>query len=174
MNEAIIISGYVPGAIGRITELQATYYAAHWGLGLYFEAKAAREMAEFFSRLQPNHDGAWLAQVDDLIVGSIFIDGSDADGEGARLRWFMIDPAYQRRGLGRRLMEAAMPFCNRQGFKRVYLTTFAGLDTARHLYEAYGFTLCSETDGAHLTGTSSLVEQVFEYFPDANLSTKSL
>ena len=169
MNNITIISGYVPGAIGRITELQSTYYANHWGLGLYFEAKAATEMAEFFSRYQPDRDGAWLASVNKTIVGGIFIDGSNASGKGARLRWFILDPAYQGHGLGHRLMKQAIAFCDRQGFKRVYLTTFSGLDTARHLYEAYGFTLCSETDGTHLTGTSSLVEQVFEYFPDANL-----
>jgi GNAT superfamily N-acetyltransferase len=169
MNDITIISGYVPGAIGRITELQALYYATHWELGLYFEAKAASEMAKFFSNFQPDRDGAWLARVDNIIIGGVFIDGADADGEGARLRWFIIDQAYQGHGLGHRLMKEAISFCNRQGFKRVYLTTFAGLDTARHLYEAYGFTLCRETDGTHLTGTASLVEQVFEYFSNANL-----
>ena len=44
MNATTIeLTGYVPGALGRITELQARYYAEHWDLGLYFEAKAATE-----------------------------------------------------------------------------------------------------------------------------------
>ncbi len=158
----IELTGYVPGAIGRVTELQATYYAKHWGLGLYFEAKAAAELAAFLSRFNPAHDGVWLAQADGGVVGSIFIDGSDAAGEGARLRWFIIAPDYQGRGLGNRLMEEAVSFCRRAGFRRVYLTTFAGLDTARHLYEKFGFRLCAEEDGSHLTGKSSLVEQRFE------------
>lgn len=158
----IKLTGIVPGAIGRVTELQATYYAEHWQLPLYFEAKAATELASFFTRFNPAHDGVWLAHANDTIVGSIFIDGSNADGEGARLRWFIIAPGYQGRGLGNRLMEEAVSFCKRAGFRRVYLTTFAGLDTARHLYEKFGFRLCAEGDGSHLTGKSSLIEQVFE------------
>ena len=170
MDNINIISGYVPGAIGRITELQSIYYAKQWDLGLYFEAKAATEMAEFFGRYQPERDGAWLASVDDTIVGGIFIDGSDVDGGGARLRWFIVDSAYQGRGLGHRLIKEAVSFCDRQGFKRVYLTTFAGLNAARRLYESYGFTLYGEMDGTHLTGKSSLVEQIFEYFPNETSS----
>jgi GNAT superfamily N-acetyltransferase len=160
-----ITSGYVPGAIGRITELHGTYYSLHWGLGLYFEAKVATELAEFMSRIRPERDGAWLARTEDQLIGGVFIDGADSDGEGARLRWFIVDPAYQGQGLGHHLIARAIAFCDRQQFRRVHLTTFAGLVAARHLYESYGFNICGEADGAHLTGKSSLVEQVFEYFP---------
>ena len=165
MDNIEITSGYVPGAIGRITELHGTYYSLHWGLGLYFEAKVATELAEFMSRFRPKQDGAWLAKAEAQIIGGVFIDGADSDGEGARLRWFIVDPAYQGQGLGHHLIARAIAFCDRQQFRRVYLTTFAGLVAARHLYESYGFALCGEADGAHLTGKSSLVEQVFEYFP---------
>ena len=126
-------------------------------------AKVAIEMATFLSRFDAEQDGAWFAPIDGTIVGSIFIDGSQADSEGARLRWFIVDPAYQGLGLGNRLMDAAMTFCRRQRFHRVYLTTFEGLTTARHLYEKHGFILCGEEDGSHLTGKSSLTEQIFEY-----------
>jgi len=161
MNE-IELCGYEPGAIGRITELQASYYAKHWGLGLYFEAKCATELSEFLSRFNPAQDGAWFAKVNGQIVGGIFIDGKDAQGEGARLRWFILDADYQGHGIGNRLVQEAISFCKRAGYKRVYLTTFSGLNTARHLYEKFGFRLHSEIDGAALTGTSSLTEQIFE------------
>ena len=157
----IELGGYVPGTIGRVTELQATYYHTHWKLGLYFEAKAATEMSAFLSRFDAAHDGAWIARVKDEIVGAIFIDGIDADGEGARLRWFIIAPAYQGCGLGNRLMHEAVSFCKKAGYKRVYLTTFSGLSAARHLYEKFGFRLYHEEDGSHLTGSSSLIEQKF-------------
>jgi GNAT superfamily N-acetyltransferase len=156
------ISGYEPGAIGRITELHGTYYHEHWDLGLYFEAKVASELAAFLSRFDPSRDGIWIAKVGGEMVGAIVIDGIDAAGEGARLRWFILAPEYQGKGIGNRLMQEAMTFCRKAGFKRVYLTTFAGLDAARHLYEKFGFRLCREEDGSHLTGKSSLVEQVLE------------
>ena len=58
-------------------------------------------------------------------------------------------------------MQEAVSFCKRVGYKRVYLTTFSGLSTARHLYEKFGFKLYHEEDGTHLTGNSSLTEQKF-------------
>jgi GNAT superfamily N-acetyltransferase len=163
--EAVELSGYVPGALGRLVELHGTYYAEHWGLECYFEAKVAAELGAFMGRFDAAHDGAWFARVGGRIAGGLVIDGSRASDEGARLRWFIVDPAYQGLGVGGRLMDAAMAFCRAQGFRRVYLTTFAGLDTARHLYEKHGFVLCGEEDAADLTGDASLTEQIFEWVP---------
>jgi GNAT superfamily N-acetyltransferase len=158
--------------IGRITEMHGTYYAKYWNLGLYFEASVAAELAAFYKGFDAAQDGAWVALDENRIVGGIFILGSDADTEdvrtqdspGARLRWFILDPAYQGRGIGRQLMDAAMAFCDARGFRRVYLTTFAGLDAARHLYEKYGFRLCAEVDATALTGDPSKVELILERF----------
>ncbi|MBZ0302944.1 MAG: GNAT family N-acetyltransferase [Anaerolineae bacterium] len=164
----IQLTGYFPGSLGRIVELHGTYYAEYWDLGLYFEAKVAVELANFLSRFDPARDGAWFAANDGVVVGAIFIDGKDAAGEGARLRWFILDPTYQGQGIGQRLMDAALNFCRQQRFLRVYLTTFSGLIAARHLYEKAGFRLCHEEDGTHLTGNAALVEQVFEWLPPAD------
>jgi hypothetical protein len=40
-----------------------------------------------------------------------------------------------------------MPLSIQQGYKRVYLNTFAGLDAARHLYEKHGFVLILQQIG---------------------------
>ncbi|MCA9909216.1 MAG: GNAT family N-acetyltransferase [Anaerolineae bacterium] len=166
--DEIRLTGYTPGAMGRIIELHGAYYARYWDLGLYFETKVATELAAFMSRFDAAHDGAWFAHVGERIVGGIFIDGSRVADEGARLRWFILDEAYQGLGLGARLMDAAMDFCRRQGFRRVYLTTFAGLTAARHLYEKHGFTQYDEIDGTELTGNPALTEQFLEWvMPDA-------
>ena len=84
--EAQIRAGCIPGAIGRITELHGTYYHTHWGFHLFFEAKVASELAAFLSRYTPEHDGFWLALVDQTIAGAIAIDGSEAAAQVARLR----------------------------------------------------------------------------------------
>ncbi|HEX2620734.1 MAG TPA: GNAT family N-acetyltransferase [Phototrophicaceae bacterium] len=162
----IAITGYVPGVVGRLIELHGTYYATYWGLGLYFEARVAAELAAFMQRFNPQTDGLWVATANGQVIGGIVIDGNDAAGKGARLRWFIIDPAYQGQGVGNRLVSEAVEFCKRQKFKRVYLTTFAGLNSARHLYEKQGFRLHHEEDATELTGKSSLVEQVFELVLD--------
>lgn len=160
MKEVSLSAGYIPGAIGKIAELHGTYYAQHWDFGLFFESKVATELSEFLNRFDPAHDGFWLARAQDQIVGAIAIDGSQAATTGARLRWFILDPAYQGQGIGNLLMHAAMQFCEQAAFKRVYLTTFAGLDAARHLYEKWGFRLCEEEEDTHWG--KAVMEQVFE------------
>jgi hypothetical protein len=42
MND-VTLSGYIPGAIGRIVELHGRYYHEHWGFDLFFESKVATE-----------------------------------------------------------------------------------------------------------------------------------
>ena len=159
MNE-ITIGGYRPGAIGKLVELHGTYYSKHWNFGIQFESMVAAEMGEFHSRFNPATDGFWLAMSGDMIVASVAIDGSRHETEGARLRWFIADEAYAGTGLGNRLMNEAMNFCRRNGFKRVYLRTIVGLFAARHLYDKFGFKLVeeypSETFGA------PAIEQLFE------------
>jgi hypothetical protein len=44
-------------------------------------------------------------------------------------------------------MTQAMEFCRNNKYDSVYLWTFKGLDSARHLYEKYGFSLTEESSG---------------------------
>ena len=157
---AEIRSGYLPGSIGRIVELHGTYYAFHWGFGAFFEARMARELAEFVNRFDPQHDGLWTAVVAGRIEGSIAIDGSrSGDGE-AHLRWFILDVSQRGQGTGRRLLDEAIGFCRRCGHRHVTLWTFAGLDAARRLYEQAGFHLAVERRGAQWG--IEVTEQQFE------------
>ena len=159
---ALKITGYVPGAIGRVTELHAAYYKRHWDFDLFFESKVATELSEFIARFDPARDGFWLAMIDNMIVGAVAIDGSEAKTSGARLRWFIVSPEYQGRGIGQRLLGEAITFCRRATIRRVYLHSFAGLDPARHLYEKFGFVLCEEKEDT--TWGKTVTEQTFELF----------
>jgi len=143
-SKPFTIQGYLPGAIGRVTELHARYYRQYWGFDLNFEAEVATELSEFLKRFNPERDGFWLALQDEVIVGAAAIDGGGAGGGRARLRWFIVSPEHQGRGLGRRLMEEALDFCRRAGIRQVYLWTFQGLEPARRLYERFGFRLVEE------------------------------
>ena len=161
----IKISEYVAGCIGRVIALHGTYYRQNWNLGRYFEASVAAGIGKFYLNFDAGRDGAWFALAGSTIVGGIFIVGTGEPAGEARLRWFIIDPAFQGQGIGHRLMNQAMAFCRDRGFQRIYLTTFPGLDAARHLYELHGFQLVAEADGAHLTGSNELVEHMYEYRP---------
>jgi GNAT superfamily N-acetyltransferase len=154
------LSGYIPGAIGRIAELHGMYYYKHWGFHLFFESKVAIELSEFLRRFNEERDGFWVARMEENIVGAIAIDGVHHDGQGAHLRWFIIAPENQGHGIGRVLLEEAATFCRKKKFGRIYLWTFAGLDAASHLYEKYGFKLCEQREGNQWGRT--VIEQKFE------------
>ena len=161
MNDIQILSEYIPGAIGKVVELHATYYAQEWGFGLFFEAMVATELASFLSRFDERHDRFWIAVHGQRIVGSITIDGSEVAMRGAHLRWFILDPEYQGKGVGNQLMGEAMRFCEEKNFQRVHLSTFVGLDSARHLYEKWGFKLVEEHESN--TWGVGVREQKFEW-----------
>lgn len=156
-----LVTGYSPGAIGRIVEMHGTYYHRHWKFGLFFEAKVASELSEFTNRFEEGRDGIWTILNGEQIAGSIAIDGMKAGGsEGAHLRWFIIDPQLQGQGWGKHLLTKAVSFCDQREYRRIYLWTFKGLASARHLYETVGFQLVSEQDGDKW-GTR-VNEQLFE------------
>ena len=133
--------GYAPGTIGRITEAHAVYYHEHWGFDASFETQVARELSEFVSEFQADRDGLWVAVSDGRFTGSIAIDGKHAETEGARLRWFIVVPAHQGSGIGRALLQQAVAFSWRKGYRSIFLWTFEGLTHARRLYEVIGFRL---------------------------------
>ena len=147
MSDVEIIRGYVPGSIGRVAELHSIYYFENWGFGIFFEAKVATELCEFFGRYDKNRDGFWIASREGHIEGSITIDGIHAETKGAHLRWFIISDESRGKGIGNKLIKAAMDFCRKNNYKRVYLWTFEGLHPARHLYEKMGFELIEQQKG---------------------------
>ncbi len=153
------LRGYLPGAIGRIAELHATYYHKYWGFGRFFEAKVAAELAEFLSRFDKDRDGFWTTCLNGRVEGSIAIDSIKAESLGAHLRWFILSSKLRGQGFGNTLMEKAVSFCQERQYHRIYLWTFEGLDTARYLYEKFGFYLAEEHEGAQW-GTT-VVEQKF-------------
>lgn len=139
------IGGYYPGAIGGLTELHAVYYNQHWGFDLSFETQVAGELSEFLGRFNPAKDFFRTAREGRRLMGAVAIDGNHPDG--ARLRWFIVDPSHQGQGLGRRLINEAVDFCRGAGHRQVHLWTFQGLDAARRLYEEAGFKLAQERPG---------------------------
>ena len=138
--------GWRAGVLGWVIAEHGTYYEMHWQLGAAFEAKVAQAMGEWMQRYEPTRDLLLVAHDADGILGSISLDGSGAHAttDGARIRFFIITERARGRGIGRLLMNEMMTFIQSTGFKGAFLTTFRGLDAARTLYEAHGFTLTHE------------------------------
>lgn len=139
---------FFPGALGAIARLHGEYYAKHWGFGIFFEAKVASELAAFAMR-KSDSDLVLLARDDDGLAASLILDLNDPDSgdRGAHLRWFIMADRCRGTGMGRQFMAHAMAHADDHADGKSWLTTFAGLDPARALYEAHGYTLKHEAEG---------------------------
>jgi len=155
----ISFDGYRPGALAAVIGLHMDYYGREWGFGRPFGTKLAAEMGAFLARYDAGRD-LFLSAYDGTgaLVDSVTVDAKAA--EGAHLRWYILADGARGAGLGRTLLERAVAHCAERRFPRIYLTTFAGLDAARHLYESLGFKLCDESDRDQWQG--GVREQRFE------------
>jgi GNAT superfamily N-acetyltransferase len=131
-----------PGDLGRIVELHGRLYADEHGWSSTFEAYVAQGLAHAFLHRDPRRDRIWIAETGERLVGCIGVVGR-VEG-GAQLRCFLVHPAARGRGLGRRLLDAALAHCREIGCPSVTLWTVAGLPAAAHLYRSAGFVLAEE------------------------------
>jgi N-acetylglutamate synthase-like GNAT family acetyltransferase len=138
------ITGYSIGSIGRIVEMHAVAYNQRCGYDFSFEVFVAKELGEFITNFNPACDGLWLYKKNGAIVGCVAIDGHGSATEGARLRFLIVHPAHQGRGVGKVLMENAVSFCKDRSMSTVFLWTASTLYEARQLYENFGFSLVEE------------------------------
>ena len=160
MEKKIKIGGYYPGVVGKITQIHAVYYHEHWGFDVSFETQVGRELSKFVSEFNEERDGLWVATASGKFAGSVAIDGYNAKKEGARLRWFIVDPDFRNAGLGKKLISRTVEFCKKKQYPKIFLWTFEGLDAARRLYESQNFRL-SETHDVTQWG-QQIKEQKFE------------
>lgn len=153
MSELQISTHYLPGLVGRVTELHARYYSQHWGFGPFFEAKVATELSDYVRTYDQDRDCLFSIVVNSTIEASLAIDRSSETENIAHLRWFIVSEHLRGQGAGNKLLSAAMEFSRFRNYTGVYLWTFKGLKSAKHLYEKNGFKLTEEKEGAQW-GTS--------------------
>lgn len=142
-----IVSGYLPGFVGRTLEMHMQYYSRTVGFGAFFEATVGAALADLAGKLSHPLNQTWSALSRGRIVGSVSIDGETLGDNRAHLRAFIIDDSLRGSGVGRQLLNRAVSFCDERAFDETHLWTFKGLDAARHLYESVGFVLAEEQPG---------------------------
>lgn len=140
---SLATDGYLPGAASQCAARMSCFYAALFGVDRRFEADTVGAMHRFIDRFDARHDGFWtLRAADGPVLGSLAIDGNERRAgrdNTATLRWFYLDDALRGRGLGRRLLAAALSHVRSAHYDRVVLHTHERLGAAVRLYEAQGF-----------------------------------
>ncbi len=156
--EPVVRTEMVPGDLGEIVRLHGVLYAEEYGLDNTFEAYVAGPLSEFVLCEDKRGQHIWVVEQGGKVVGCIAIVRS-AEGV-AQLRWFILTPETRGKGLGKRLMEEAVNYSRRAGYRRIILWTFSELETAIALYRRWGFEKTEEKPH-HIWGRD-LVEEKYE------------
>lgn len=132
-----------PGDLGWAVMAHGEVYDEQFGWDTDFEALVARIVADYATGHDPEREAAWIAEVDGVRAGCIFLVAGDEEGT-AQLRILLVTPAARGLGVGTRLVEECLGFARDAGYARVTLWTNDVLVAARRIYQAFGFTLAEE------------------------------
>ena len=151
------LRGVRPGDIGWVISRHGSIYAEEYGWDGTFEVLVAEIAAGIMRKFDPASDGAWMAEIGGVPVGSVFLVWADA--ETAKLRLLILDAAARGRGIGRALVGECIRFARAAGYRRIVLWTMSMLEPARRIYAEAGFRL-TESVAAHQFGVD-LVEETW-------------
>lgn len=163
-HSEVFIRPFQPGDVGYVAYLHGRLYDKTYKFGRMFEYYVMKGLTEFM--IDTEGGELWVAEVNGEIVGSIAITKSS--NTAAQLRWFVLNEDYQGQGIGKKLMETAINFCEERNYTHVFLWTVSTLETARYLYKKYNFRLTEEKSNNEWTKTTLIEERWDLFLTDEN------
>lgn len=157
---AIVLRSPRPGDMGVVVQLEGAGYVEQFGWDHTFEALAARIVADFVANFDPQRERAWIAEMDGVDVGHIFLVRHPDQHGTAKLRLLYVDPAARGMGLGARLVEECVQFARSAGYQKITLWTQSILTAAHRIYQGAGFRLVREEP--HHSFGKDLIGQTWE------------
>lgn len=134
-----ILRGPRPGDMGWVVQSHGALYAVEYGFDSTFEGLVAKITAEYLSSFDASREHCWIAELDGVPVGSVFlVKHSDAV---AKLRLLLVDPGGRGQRLGQRLVGECIAFARACGYRKITLWTQSILIAARKIYQDAGFAL---------------------------------
>jgi DNA-binding MarR family transcriptional regulator/GNAT superfamily N-acetyltransferase len=147
-----------PGDMGFVVQSHGALYASEYGFDASFEALVADIAAKFLTSFDASRERCWIADIDGVPVGSVFLVRHN--DEIAKLRLLLVDPAGRGQGLGKRLVDECVGFAEARGYRRITLWTQSILVAARKIYQDAGFELVKSEP--HRSFGQNLVGETWE------------
>jgi DNA-binding MarR family transcriptional regulator len=153
-----ILRSHRPGDMGWVVQSHGALYASEFGFDSSFEALVAEIAAKFLTSFDASRERCWIAELDGVQVGSVFLVKHTDDV--AKLRLLLVDPAGRGQKLGQRLVGECMEFAKACGYRRITLWTQSILVAARRIYQDSGFVLVATEP--HRSFGQSLIGETWE------------
>lgn len=143
----LAIRPFRAGEANAVVERQARLYQASHGWGRGLEAVEAATVARFLEDFRPEREQCWIADLDGVMAGAVFL--TDEGEDVARLRLLHVEPFARRRGIGDALVGGCIAFARARGYRELTLWTQAVLEAARRLYARHGFVCIDSAEHDH-------------------------
>jgi DNA-binding MarR family transcriptional regulator/GNAT superfamily N-acetyltransferase len=153
-----ILRGHGPGDMGWVVQSHGALYASEYGFDSGFEALVAEIAAKFLHTFDASRERCWIAELDGVPVGSVFLVRHSV--EIAKLRLLLVDPAGRGHGLGKRLVTECIEFARACGYRKITLWTQSILVAARKIYQEAGFVHAAREP--HRSFGQSLIGETWE------------
>ncbi|WMT77222.1 helix-turn-helix domain-containing GNAT family N-acetyltransferase [Bradyrhizobium sp. Ash2021] len=147
-----------PGDMGWVVQSHGALYASEYGFDSSFEGLVAEIAAKFLASFDASRERCWIADIDGVQVGSVFLVRHSDDV--AKLRLLLVDPAGRGQGLGQRLVAECIGFAKACGYRKITLWTQSILVAARRIYQDAGFVLVATEP--HRSFGQSLIGETWE------------
>jgi DNA-binding MarR family transcriptional regulator/N-acetylglutamate synthase-like GNAT family acetyltransferase len=146
------------GDLGWVTHRQAVLYQREYDWDWMYEGLVSQILGDFAAQFDAAREDAWIAEMHDQVVGSVFLMKTD-DPEIGKLRLLYVEPAARGLGAGSRLVDLCIERARELGYRKLILWTNDVLVSARKIYQAAGFTLAK--DERHHSFGKDLVGQTW-------------
>ena len=147
-----------PGDMGWVVQSHGALYAREYGFDSSFEGLVAEIAGKFLTSFDASRERCWIAELDGVQVGSVFLVRQSDDV--AKLRLLLVDPAGRGQRLGQRLVGECIAFAQACGYRRITLWTQSILLAARKIYQDQGFVLVATEP--HRSFGQSLIGETWE------------
>jgi len=146
-----------PGDLSFLLSTHAEFYLREHDYTVPFEYVVGKAITEFYEAYQRGRSCIWIPEVDGERQGSLVLQER---GSVAQLRFFLLQPETQGKGIGKELLRLFIAFCKANAFESAYLWTTGEQAVAGKLYRSFGFRVVEER--ASETFGRPTVEQRYE------------